>query len=898
MHSDWAGGFFSPLTRSLQGWGLGLAALLAWQAGLWGVRGGELNLALVAESSTSYVSGHETIRALNDGVSPAHSDDKSSGAYGNWPRTGLQWVEYRWPRAVETDRVEVYWFDDQRGVRLPVSVRLKYWDGGEFVDVPGVEGLGLERDKFNVGRFPKVTTERLRLEFEGREEFSTGLLEWRVMDTGASPNFAPRVDAGVDRVVVVGGATHLAGGVRDDGKRGEVMVKWVKSEGPGEIEFEDAGGLGTTAKFSEVGEYGVSLVASDGEFEAVDEVRVRVVGMPGGEPLEVVPTLGYAVSSSFWRGRLKPLVVNWIPHCIRKIEDPEMREGGIQNFVEAGRKLAGEKDARHVGPVFSNAWVYNTLESMCWALMLDAGGDGEVEAAQGVIRRTLEDWIPKILGAQEADGYLHTQYTIEGRPRWSNKHDHEDYMAGYFLEAAIAHWRLEGGRDRRLYDAARRLADCWVRNLGEAGGRSWYPGHQEMELALVRWAELVDEVEGAGKGDVYVGLSKWLLDQRRGGDEYDQSHAPVVRQYEAVGHAVRAVYSYAGMADIAMRTGDVDYHSAVMSIWDNLVNRKYYVTGGVGSGETSEGFGEDYSLPNNAYCETCAGSGELFFQHRMNRLYGGARYADLMEETLYNAILGGMDLEGRNYTYTNPLDSGSGRYGWHGCPCCVGNLPRTLLQLPTWMYAKGNGGLWVNLYAGSRVSVGEVGGVEVVVEQETDYPWGGVVKLRVEPKRAVRFALGLRVPDRETSALYRSEPVVVGGAKLRVNGEEASPVMENGYAVLMREWRVGDVVELELPMDIQRVRCDERVVANRGRVALRRGPLVYNFESVDQSVDGVLSAGSQLRCEWRGDLLGGVEVIRGVLMDGAEFMAVPNYVRLNRGGRSVVWVREARSAER
>lgn len=888
---DFAGGLFLRRGRSVWGRGLGVLVLVAWQAGL---RGEGLNLALVAESSTSYVSGHETIRALNDGVSPAHSDDKSSGAYGNWPRTGLQWVEYEWPRAIETDRVEVYWFDDQRGVRVPASVRLKYWDGGQFMEVGGVSGLGLERDKFNVGSFPKVSTRRLRLEFEGREEFSTGLLEWRVMDTGASPNFAPRVDAGVDRVVVVGGATHLEGVVRDDGKRGEVTVNWVKAGGAGEVVFEDASALGTTAKFSVEGEYGVRLVANDGEFEAVDEVRVRVVGMPEGEPLEVVSTAGYSVSSSFWRGRLKPLVVNWIPHCIRKIEDVDTREGGIQNFVEAGRKLAGGRDARHVGPVFSNAWVYNTLESMCWALMLDGGGDEEVEEAQGMIRRTLEDWIPKILSAQEPDGYLHTQYTIEGRRRWSNKHDHEDYMAGYFLEAAIAHWRLEGGKDRRMYDAAKRLADCWVRNLGEAGGRSWYPGHQEMELALVRWAELVEEVEGLGKGDAYVGLSKWLLEQRRGGEEYDQSHVPVVRQYEAVGHAVRAVYSYAGMVDIAMRTGDVDYHSAVMSIWDNLVNRKYYVTGGVGSGETSEGFGEDYSLPNNAYCETCAGSGELFFQYRMNRVYGGARYADLMEETLYNAILGGMDLEGRNYTYTNPLDSGSARYGWHGCPCCVGNLPRTLLQLPTWMYVKGGGQLLVNMYVGSRVSVGEVSGVGVVVEQETDYPWGGVVKLRVEPERGVRFALGLRVPDWETSELYRLDPVVAGGAKLRVNGEEEELVMHNGYAMVVREWKAGDVVEMELPMDIQRVRCDERVVANRGRVALRRGPLVYNFESVDQSVDGVLSAGSPLRSEWRGDLLGGVEVIRGRFVDGEEFMAVPNYVRLNRGGRSVVWVREGR----
>jgi DUF1680 family protein len=219
-------------------------------------------------------------------------------------------------------------------------------------------------------------------------------------------------------------------------------------------------------------------------------------------------------------------------------------------------------------------------------------------------------------------------------------------------------------------------------------------------LGLVRFATLVDEVEGAGKGREYVALAKFLLDQRQGGEEYDQSHVPVTRQYEAVGHAVRAVYSYAGMAEVAGETGDVDYHSAVQSLWNSIVNRKYYVTGGVGSGETSEGFGREYSLPNNAYCESCAGSGELFFQHALNRTWQEARYADLYEETLYNAILGGVDLEGRNYTYTNPLDSGEKRYQWHVCPCCVGNLPRTLLSLPTWMYATSDDSLTVNLYAG------------------------------------------------------------------------------------------------------------------------------------------------------------------------------------------------------
>ena len=850
------------------------------------------NLALVAAASTSYVSGHETITALNDGSSPAHSDDKSAGAYGNWPRTGTQWVQYDWSQPIQTDRIEVYWFDDQRGVRLPVACRLKQWDGTSFVAVPGATGLGLEANRFNVTSFPAVTTTRLRLEFDGQETFSTGLLEWRVLDAGGSPNFPPTADAGVDRVVVLTGQTHLEGRVKDDGKPSRVPgIRWEQESGPGTVSFGDATALATTARFSVAGDYRLRLVADDGELKSAASLQVSVVALPSAAPLEVVPTTAYTLSSPFWWPRAKAMIVNWIPHCIRRIEDPETKEGGIQNFVEAGRKLAGATDARHVGAVFANTWVYNTLESICLALMVDARGDAEILAAQAAMRGTLEDWIPKMLSAQEPDGYLHTMYTIEGQRRWSNKHDHEDYQAGYFLEAAIAHWHLTGGRDRRMYDAARRLADCWARNLGPNQTRTWYPGHQAMEMALVRFAALVDEVEGAGRGGEYIALSKWLLDQRRGGEEYDQSHVPVTRQYEAVGHAVRAVYSYAGMADIAMATGDVDYHSAVLSLWNSIVNRKYYVTGGVGSGETAEGFGREYSLPNHAYCESCAGSGQLFFQHRLNRGHHDARYADLYEETLYNAILGGLDLEGRNYTYTNPLDSSERRYQWHVCPCCVGNLPRTLLSLPTWMYAKSREGLHVNLYAGSTVNVGEIAGAAVQVVQETDYPWNGKVALWLNPAKPVRFTLWLRAPQRQTSELYTPAPAVGGLVSLAVNGQPLPPRIEHGYARLDREWKAGDRVDFELPLAVQRIEASDKIAATRGRVALRYGPLIYNLESVDQNLDAVLDPTAPLTTEWRPELLGGVRVIRGQFVDGTALLGIPNYARLNRGGRSIVWIK-------
>lgn len=272
--------------------------------------------------------------------------------------------------------------------------------------------------------------------------------------------------------------------------------------------------------------------------------------------------------------------------------------------------------------------------------------------------------------------------------------EHEGYVAGYFIEAAIAHYLLTGGT--RMLDAAVRLADCWDRNLGPSPKKPWFDGHQEIEQALIRLARILDQKDGPGSGARYVALAKFLLDQRGGGGSYDQSHLPVTRQYEALGHAVRAVYTYSAIEDVAMETGDAAYQSAALSLWSNLVNKKYYITGGVGSGETSEGFGGNYSLRHNAYCESCSSCGMLFFQQKMNMAYGDAKYADISETTLFNAILGSVDLAGKNFTYTNELDGNKPRYAWHGCPCCIGNIPRTLLMLPEWMYARGPDSLYVN----------------------------------------------------------------------------------------------------------------------------------------------------------------------------------------------------------
>lgn len=845
-----------------------------------------VNLAVVAQPSSSYVSGDTRNGALNDGVDPRSSRDNRRGSYGNWPRRGTQWVQYDWSRPISTSKVDVYWWDDRRGVRLPAACRLLYWSGEKLVPVSNPSGLGVEGSRYNTTTFDEVTTSRLRLEIESSGTFSTGVLEWKVYDSGRSPPFPPRVAVGVDRKVILGGKTYLSGSVKTltRASGGATPVEWRKVSGPGDVTFASAHSPNTTAVFSKVGDYVLELVAGEGDLRASGRLNVGVTPPPPDEPLDLIDTRHYVIDSPLWNHRAKALIVHWIPHCIRKISDPDLREGGINNFVDAAAKLAGRPHGRHRGYVFSNAWVYNTIESICIALMVDPGGDEEILAARKLMRETLDDWIPKILAAQEPDGYLQTAFTLSDRRRWSPAHrgDHEGYVAGYFLEAAISHYLLTDRKDARLYEAAKKLADCWCAHIGPPPRQEWFDGHQAMEIALVRFGRFVNRVEGDGSGEKYIELAKFLLDCRKDGHEYDQSHVPVVQQYEAVGHAVRAVYSYAGMADVAVETGDTDYHSAVLSLWDNIVNRKYYVTGGVGSGETSEGFGPDYSLRHNAYCESCSSCGEIFFQHKLNMTYHHAQYADLYEETLYNALLGSIDLAGENFYYQNPLDTRGPRYPWHGCPCCVGNIPRTLLMLPTWMYVKSADAIHVNAFVGSTVTVEDVGGTDVKIVQKTDYPWSGNVSIRVHPAKSATFRLAIRAPDRDVSRLYTATPAADGYLSMAVNGISIRPTIQRGYAVIIRDWKDGDRVDLTLPMRVQRVKASERIEATTGRVALRYGPLIYSVESVDQELGKVLAPDAPLTTEWREDLLGGVMVIKGTWSDGTPLLAIPNYARSNR----------------
>jgi DUF1680 family protein len=308
------------------------------------------------------------------------------------------------------------------------------------------------------------------------------------------------------------------------------------------------------------------------------------------------------------------------------------------------------------------------------------------------------------------------------------------------------------------------------------------------------------------------------------------------------------------------------------------------VTGGIGSGETSEGFGPDYSLRNNAYCESCSSCGLIFFQYKLNLAYHDAKYADLYEETMYNALLGATDLDGEVFNYTNPLIDGR-RTAWHACPCCVGNIPRTLLMVPTWTYVKGDDGLYVNMFIGSTINVEKVAGTDVQMVQKTDYPWSGDISITVNPKASKRFTVYVRVPNRHTSELYSPSPEVRGLKSLSVNGQKLDPKIERGYAVITREWKAGDKIEMVLPMEPQRIKADENIAADRGLVALRYGPMIYNVERADQSDLNQPLASDPIKAEWQSDLLGGVVVLKGKWANGTPMIAIPNFARMNRVGQ-------------
>jgi hypothetical protein len=403
------------------------------------------------------------LASIKDGFTPASSRDNQRGSYGNWPKVDTQWVQYEWSQPIRTNKIDIYWWIDGQGVGAPKSYRVLYWKDGKFVPVEHENGLGVAGNTFNATTFDAVTTDKLRVEVVSDGTLSTGILEWKVYSSGEVPAFPPSVEAGVDRTVVLGGKTYLTGKAQWLISGPDNSVRWSQQTGPGKVTFANATAPETSATFSAPGDYILKLTASASNKQTASLLKVHVEAAPPKKRLDVVYTKNYSIDSPLWNARAKALIVNWIPHCIEYCERTDLTEGqgGIDNFIEAAKAIRGEPHGTHKGYVFSNAWVHQTVESMCIALMVDPKGDAQITAAQAKMKAKLEEWIPKILAAQEPDGYLQTAYTLANRrrwpERWSPEHraDHEGYVAGYFIESAINHHMLTGGRDLRLYNAAK-----------------------------------------------------------------------------------------------------------------------------------------------------------------------------------------------------------------------------------------------------------------------------------------------------------------------------------------------------------------------------------------------------------------------------------------------------------
>ena len=476
----------------------------------------------------------------------------------------------------------------------------------------------------------------------------------------------------------------------------------------------------------------------------------------------------------------------------------------------------------------------------------------------------LEEVVALIASAQQPDGYLNTHFTqVDKEMRWTNLQDaHELYCAGHLIEAAVAHFQATGKRD--LLEVACRYADYISTVFGREEGKiHGYCGHEEIELALVRLYRATREKR-------YLELSRYFVEERgrsphifkkprdgRGGLDYYQAHAPVREQKEAVGHAVRAVYLYSAIADLAGEYNDPSLLAASETLWDSVSKRKMYLTGGIGSTRVGEAFTKDYDLPDEtAYCETCAAVGMVMWSHRLVQLDCDRRYADVMERALYNGVISGVSRDGTKFFYENPLASRGGhhRQPWFECVCCPSNLSRLLASLGNYIFSKTEDGLAVHLYLQSEVTQQSVAGASVQVKLETRYPWEGLIRLIVETDRSAAFTLRLRIPE-----WCRSYEIRIGGKTVEAREEK-------GYAILHRTWSSGDAVELELDMPVEKIVSHPGVLMNQGRLALQRGPLVYCVEDANHKTDVfnlVLPGDAKLSSRWEQNLLGGMTVVEG-----------------------------------
>ena len=570
-----------------------------------------------------------------------------------------------------------------------------------------------------------------------------------------------------------------------------------------------------------------------------------------GYPYTQVPFTSVKITpNTFWGDRIHAAREVTIPLAFSKCES----EHRYKNFEMAAYTLqhpghpelqTKEWDvSKFMGFSFDDTDVYKTIEGASY--VLQTYPDAKLKAY-------IDSVLDVVGAAQEPDGYLYTARTInpEHPHQWSGKKrwvvedflSHELYNLGHMVDAACAHYQATGSD--KFLNIAKRYADCVVKEVGANEGQACVvPGHQIAEMALARLFVLTGEKK-------YLDEAKFLLDYRgKTGrrDLYSQSDKPVVEQTEAWGHAVRAGYMYAGMADVAALLGDSSYIKAIDTIYENIVGKKYYLTGGVGARHSGEAFGADYELPNlTAYNETCAAISMVYLFERMFLLHGDAKYIDCLERTLYNGVISGMSVDGGKFFYPNPLssdghyrfnaDNTMTRQPWFGCACCPSNLCRFIPSMPGYVYGVRDNNLYVNLFAANTATI-QVNGKAVTLEETTQYPWDGDISIKVLQNKAKAFNMMIRIPGWVLnkvvpSDLYSFSDDILSGYEVSVNGQRVDGELENGYLIINRNWKKGDVVRIHFDMPVRTVIANPRVAEDRGRIAVERGPLVYCAEWAD-----------------------------------------------------------------
>ncbi len=575
------------------------------------------------------------------------------------------------------------------------------------------------------------------------------------------------------------------------------------------------------------------------------------------------------IDDGFWSPRLQSHKDVTLKVCIDQIEN---QTGRIRNFENAAK---GE--GQHSGIYYDDSDVYKALEGMAYSLKNNP---------DPVLEAKCDEWIDKFAAAQQEDGYINTYFTLTGlENRWDNMDKHEMYCAGHMIEAGVAYYNVTG--KRKLLDVCIRMADHMMSVFGPEK-RHWVPGHEEIELALVKLYQTTGEKK-------YLDFANWLLEQRGHGygshgkldrpwnAAYYQDDKPVREMSEIGGHAVRSMYLYCGMADVAAYTGDQGYIDALNRLWDDVVLRNMYITGGIGQSADNEGFTEDYDLPNlTAYCETCASVGMVLWNWRMNQFTGDSKYIDVLERSLYNGALAGISLVGDKFFYVNPLESlgDHHRQAWYGCACCPSQVCRFLPSIGNYVYGVSNNALWVNLYLGNQAEV-TMGKRTLTLTQETNYPWDGAVALKVGMKGTLKTQVRLRIPG------------WCKGYTLAVNGDPVEVPIEKGYAVIDRKWKNGDVVTVNFDMPVELVSADPRVKDDVGKRAVQRGPLVYCIEEIDNPVDFDslrMMENTLFDTEFEADRLGGIMAITAHAGD-QTLICIPYYAWDNReAGKMKVWI--------